>query len=275
MHRVCILTDKSVQFTRSSFPGYERVIYIPTSKAANSISEGNGRSVDKETVSGLVPIFIKDIKNQFETLRQEYSEILVITLSSALSDLFLMMEDAVVQSGEQSKIHVIDSHTTSVGLGLLVQIAAGSASAGASLQEIDWQLRVFIPHVYTLFCLPNLSYLADANFLSPAQAAIGEMLEMLPIFSLEDGCLTAIQKVRTHRHLLETFQEFVDEFNDPQYIAIVKNGNQMRTRTFREYLSHNYPRTLFGEHELGIPLAGLLGPDSIGLIVFEKQNQRF
>jgi DegV family protein with EDD domain len=269
MHRVCILTDTSVQFTRLSFSGDKLVEYIPAPQSEGLPQKDNGGMNEKKILPGLLLPSNTDIQKLFSKLRQDYSEILVITHSSGLSEMFSLMEKAAEQFGDQDKIQIIDSQTTSVGLGLLVQIAAKHASSGASMQEVEEQLRNFIPHVYTLLCLPNLSYLAAADFLSPAQAVIGEMLELLPIFSLEDGCLAVKQKVRTHRHLLETFQEFVDEFDDLKYVAIIKNGNRLRTQTFRDYLGINFPTTIYGEHSLGDSLTGLLGPQSVGLIVYE------
>jgi fatty acid-binding protein DegV len=150
-------------------------------------------------------------------------------------------------------------------------MAAGLAAQGATPQQIEQQLRISIPEIYTLLCLPNLSHLAAANFLSPSQAVVGEMLGVLPIFSLENMCLTSIQKVRTQRHLLETFQEFVDEFNDPYYVAFIRNFDHSKLHTFRDYLFAKYPRTSLGEHLFCDPLVDLLGPQSVGLIVVENK----
>lgn len=271
MRRVCILTDSSVQFTRPGYVGNELVFIFPFSAQSELLQGVKVRWAGNEDQFGLEPPPVKEILKLFNKLNQDHTEILVITLSSALSGLFSVVEKAVGQYGDQGSIQMIDSHTTSIGLGLLVQMAAGLAVQGATSAEIEQQLRISIPHIYTLLCLPNLSYLAAANFLSPAQAVVGEMLDVLPIFSLEDGRLTSIQKVRTQRHLMETFQEFVDEFIDPFYVAIIKNVNHLRTTTFHDYLTTNFPRTSFGEHILCAPLAELLGPQCIGLIVIENK----
>ena len=270
MNRVCILTDSSVQLTRLDHAADKNIFKIPFSRGSNKLSSGVRKLPGIKDHFGFESPPEIEIINLFSQLRQDFSDILVITLSSALSDLFLKVEKAIKQSGEVEHIQLIDSHTTSVGLGLLVQIATDLAGQGATAREIERKLRITIPNIYTLFCLPDLSYLAAANFLSPAQAVVGEMLDLLPIFTLEDGCLTAIQKVRTQRHLLETFQEFVDEFIDPVHVAVIKNGNHLKAPVFREYMTNNFPRTTFGEHLLGVPLTELLGPQSVGLVVMDK-----
>jgi DegV family protein with EDD domain len=272
MNRVCILTDSSVQFTVPKNVLDNYVFTIPFIRTSNHPSAGSQGSNGHKDGFGLESPTESEIINQLTVLRRDYSEILVITLSSALSGLFSRFEKAIKKHGDVEQIRAIDSHTTSVGLGLLVQKAVDMIAQGANLREIEGRLRVSIPHIYTLFCLPDLSYLAAANFLTPAQAVVGEMLELLPIFSLEDGCLTATQKVRTQRHLLETFQEFVDEYTKPAHVAVIKNGNHLKATLFREYVTNNFPQSTFSEHILGASLTELLGPQSIGLIVMDRQN---
>jgi DegV family protein with EDD domain len=271
MHKVCILTDSSVQFTHPGYLGNELVFTLPFAVQTKSLN------YDKDVLDGLgnhygiEPPSVKEILKILKKLKQHHSEILVITLSSALSELFSVIEKAVRQFGDFGSIKLIDSHTTSIGMGILVQMAAGFAAQGASSELIEHKLRISIGNIYTLFCLPNLSYRAAANFLSHSQAVVGEMLGVLPVFSLESGTLKSIQKVRTQRHLLETFQEFLDEFVDPYYVAIIKRTNQTKASSLQDYVKMNFPRTIFGEHLISDPLVDLLGFQSVGLIVIEDK----
>lgn len=271
MHQVCILTDNSVQFINPGFMGNELVFTFPFSTRNEVSSLVNDPMIEMKDPYGIEPPPVHEIQKRILNVHKDHSAVLVITLSSALSRLYNSVEKAVEQIGDLGSIRIIDSRTTSIGMGVLVQMAAGLAAQGATIQQIEHHLRISIPDIYTLLCLPNLSQLAAANFLSPSQAVVGEMLGVLPIFSLENVSLTSIQKVRTQRHLLETFQEFVDEFIDPYYVAIIKKPENSKMLNFREYLSSNHPRTAFGEHVFGDPLMDLLGPQSVGLIVVEKK----
>lgn len=273
MHRVCILTDSSVQFTHPDYLGNELVFTFPFTDQDQTASLKD----NSDNLSGLgnqygsEPPPVKEILKILNKLHQDHTDILVITLSSALSELFTVVEKAASQFGDLGSIKLIDSHTTSIGMGILVQMAAGLAAQGMAPDLIEHQLRISITNVYTLLCLPNLSNLAAANYLSHSQAVVGEMLGVLPIFSLENGSLKSIQKVRTQRHLLESFQEFLDEFIDPYYVAIIKKSNQTKTALLRDYVKTNFPRTVFGEHMICDPLVDLLGHQSVGLIVIEDK----
>jgi fatty acid-binding protein DegV len=157
-------------------------------------------------------------------------------------------------------------------LGLLVELAAGAASKGAGLKEIDQQLRAGIPRIYMLFCIPELTYLASCGLMDYSQAMVAEMMGMLPIFAFEEGRLVPMEKVRTPRHLFEAFQDFMGEFESPSQIALLRtpvNGN-LRANSFRGFVRDNFPLTLFSEHTLQPYLAAMFGPRSIGLVVMES-----
>jgi len=273
MVRACIVTDTSVQFTQPIVLLEKIIFQLPLWGNSDLLNSESKRESSETGRSGFQSPSDVEINHLFSNLSQKFSDILVITLSSALSDLSAIVEKVIHKNGDDGHIQVIDSHTTSVGLGLLVQMAANMILQGASPGEIEHQLRISVPHIYSIFCLPDLSYLVADNFLSNSQAIVGEMLDLLPIFSLEGDCLTALQKVRTQRHLLETFQEFVDEFTDPAYIALIKNGSQLKAPPFRDYVANTFPGTRYSEHQLGNPLIELLGPHSVGLIVMDGHSE--
>jgi fatty acid-binding protein DegV len=104
---------------------------------------------------------------------------------------------------------------------------------------------------------------------------VGEMMGLLTIFSLEEGRLTPMEKVRTQRHLFESFQEFLDEFEDPSHIALLHSAGHpsLRTRPLRQYVQENFPRTPFSEHPISPHVAALFGPQSIGLVIMENERE--
>jgi DegV family protein with EDD domain len=183
---------------------------------------------------------------------------------------------AAEQYSNGAVVEVIDSLTTALGLGMLVQIAAQAASEGASLKEIDRQLRASIPRIYLLLCIPELTYLAQSGHMEYAQALVGEMMGILPIFTFEDGRLVPMEKVRTPRHLFEAFQDFLGEFEAPAQIALVNCSGRgsLSTSPLRQFVQDTFPETLFSEHSTQPHLAAMFGPRSIELVVLESTDQR-
>jgi fatty acid kinase fatty acid binding subunit len=271
MPSVCILTDSTAQFTRPNFPGHELVYVIPFEFQPME-AQGRKGLPTAATARRLVPPSVHEFLRFYTQLSRNYDTVLVLTLSSHLSPTTGNAREAAVQHSNHASVMVVDSQTIAVGLGLLVQSVANAAAGGASLQEIDHWVRAAIPKVYMLFCIPELTYLARTGYLTYSQARVGEMIGMFPIFALEEGRLSPLEKVRTQRHLFESFQEFMEEFENPGHIALLHGAGHttLRTRPLRTYVQENFPKTPFSEHAIGPHVAALFGPQSIGLVIMEN-----
>ncbi len=283
MSPVCILTDSAAQFPQIGFPGHDHVRVVSYSV------ELNGRLYDErnelktndlpQTVNPthsprLIAPSPKQFALLFQSLAQYYSEIIVLLSSSKLTHAFENASKAEREVQGRTKVIIIDSMTISTGLGLLVQTAAQYVSQGLSAYEIERSIRSMIPHIYMMICTPYLSYLHFAGFVDEAQAFVGEMLGLMPIFVLEEGQISAVEKVRNLRGLADFMQEFVLEFDNLSHIAFIQSVPSIthEVRLIREAVQNNYPSSPFSEHTINLPLATLIGPRSVGLIVVEKPD---
>ena len=265
MQKICILTDNSVHYTQSAFPGNDLVKIIPFSLGGSGLEgfqDGATENLHNQE---------KEVRDFLKELMTQCGEITIITLSKTLSELPTILEKVIESLGNPGNIKLFDSKTTSIGLGILIQMAAEMASNDGSSAEIDKLLRRSIPSIYSLLYLPDLNYLAKANFLAAPQAVVGEMLGIKPIFSLENECLTPIRKVRSLRQVQDIFQEFMDEFIDPYYAALVKadRGSQI---AFKGGLNSNKFGTKRIEISMNSVLMDLFGPHAAALFVAEESH---
>lgn len=153
-----------------------------------------------------------------------------------------------------------------------MQAAAEYSHRGYSGVEINHLVRGMINHIYSVFCLPDLSYLYRSGQIDPAQAIVGEMLGVIPFFTLENGRLVHTQKIRSPRHLVDIMYEFVAEFENLKYLALLQGINtyEQESRNLRDRISQNVRTTPLCEHSLSLALATILGPHSIGLVAMEN-----
>ncbi len=283
MGSTCILTDGTAQFTRLAFPGRNLVTVMPLEISYNGQVYGEGKdlkpgslpaSVQKENAPRLVIPTPEDFRKVIANLGQEYNEVVAIVTSSNLCPIFENAVEAAQGMRGRVSVQVIDSQSISVGLGFLVQVAAEAAAKGARATEIDRLLRGIIPHIYAVFCIPGLTYLYHSGFLGQAQAMVGEMLGLLPIYSLEEGHLTPLEKARNYRQLMDFLQEFLDEFDNLRQIALIQSAPAQvhDAHVLREHANTNFPRTPFSEHAINLPLAILFGPRTVGLFVMESEE---
>jgi DegV family protein with EDD domain len=285
MNSVCILTDTSAQFTKPTFPGRNLVVTVPLKLEVNGqlitdARETRINSLPASASDGFVPKVtaptVEEFRRLFVSLGQDYNEVIVILLSSHLNPAFDNAIEAADGVRGRVSVQVIDSQTTAVGLGALVQAAAEAASQGARSTEIERLLRGLIPHTYSVLCIPGMTYLYYSGFIGQAQALVGEMLGLLPIYTLEDGHLTPVEKAKNYRQLTDYLQEFIDEFSDLYHIALIQSvpGTVHDSRIFREHANLMFPKTPFSEHQINPPMALLFGPRTLAVFAMETPPER-
>jgi len=284
MGSICIFTDSSVQFSQPAFEGRGLVHIINLSTTLTSSRTEDSpvlRSIDLPASLGqnLVPRLntpsVEDFKALFLEAADNYSQILGVFLSNQLSDCFANAQAAAEALRGRCPIQIVDSQTIAIGLGMIVQSAAEKIQKGSSLVDVDRHIRSLIPRIYTVICTPNLTYLWRAGIIDRAQAAIGEMTSILPIFAIEEGRLTPLEKVRNHRQVLDFYIEYLDEFENLLHIAHLQNvvGPHQEGRLIKEHCSEVFPGSPFTEHPLNLPTATLFGPTACGMVVVDVEER--
>lgn len=280
MSSVCIVTDSSVQFSKHTFPGKEKVFQVPFQVSYNGmriesdpqfkVSSLPARLTKDQEISISSPSN-QDFLDAFANLSQTFNEIIAISMSSNLSEVFHNMEKAAKNYKGKTSVTVVDSLTTSVGLGTLVQNAAAGITHSQSMSLIEQNVRGLIPNIYTQITTSNLSYLQHSGYITEPQAILGEAISILPVFSLEEGRLMATNKVKNYHHLMDSFHEFIDEFSELDQVAIIQgHPPDLDTHPLREHVTSNFSGVLFTEMPLNIVHACLFGPSSVSIFAIEK-----
>jgi DegV family protein with EDD domain len=279
MPRTCILTDSTAYFTKPAYAGQEHVTILPHHIQFNgqflqdckdlSLYNYSSHSIGSPLT---IPPTVETFQAAYASLGMKYKEIVVILLSSHLSQANANAHQAAQTCKSPANIFLIDSLNTAIGLGLLVQAAAELSHRGYPGVEINRLVRGMINHIYSVFCLPDLSYLYRSGQIDPAQAIVGEMLGVIPFFTLENGRLVHTQKIRSPRHLVDIMFEFVAEFENLKYLALLQGitAYEQESRNLRDRISQNVRTTPLCEHGLSLALATMLGPHSIGLVAMEN-----
>ncbi|MEI8133194.1 MAG: DegV family protein [Leptolinea sp.] len=206
-----------------------------------------------------------DFSRAYSELEREFKSILVLSISEMILPLAKTAMLAAQSHGGTARISVLDTLQIDSGLGILTQLAARKAAAGISLSELEEYIRAIIPFMFTIIC-PNR---ITTNDLTQNQH-INDLSNALMVYSLEEGSLTPYKKVRTQRHLLETLQEFLGEFEKPQHLTYFHGRNaSLHTRPLREAAGDMFPGVHFDDLELNEAFTTLFGENTVGLTVVE------
>ncbi len=279
MPRTCIITDSTAYFTKPAFAGQEHITILPHQIQINGQSLADCRelslyqqALDRKDPPVVTPPSVEAFQSAYSSLGMKYKEIVVILISSHLSLATLNANLAADSAKSPANVIIIDSLNTAIGLGLLVQAAAEYSHRGFSGVEINRLVRGMINHIYSVFCLPDLAHLYRSGQIDAAQAMVGEMLGVIPFFTLENGRLVHTQKIRSPRHLVDIMYEFVAEFENLKYLALLQGitAYEQESRNLRDRISQNVRTTPLCEYGLSLALATILGPHGIGLVAVEN-----
>jgi len=284
MGSACIITDSSAQFSFPGFPGNKCLQLLQ--HQFNLVNSANPHEPFPK--SGELPAYTspsfspkivapstEDVFVQVSKSLPIYDDIFIILLSKEISPLYQEAEKITASLHGHANLHLIDSQNTSLGLGLLVQYAAELIVKELPIEEIEKKLRLIIPHIYTLFCTPNLSYLHSAGVLDIGQATVGEMMGLFSLFLMEEGKLNPLQKVKTQRSAIDFFIEFVDEFDALRHVAFIQPGMPgiNESKFLHQHLDEVFPTTSYTEHPLNPFLSTLFGPRGFGMVVMEDLEE--
>lgn len=277
----CIITDSSAQFSYPGFPGKECLKIIQhhfSYTKSGEIADSARKVVELPAYTNALffPKIIAPVPELvYSTLFDAlpfYDDIFILLLSKEISPLYQETEKITMSLHGHANLHLVDSQNTSLGLGLLIQYASELILKGFPADEIEIKLRLIIPHIYTLFCTPNLSYLYSAGIIDIGQSTIGEMMNLYPLFVMEEGKLNPLQKVKNQRSAIDYFIEFVDEFDSLRHVAFIQPAAPViaESKLLHQHLDELFPDASYTEHLITPFISSLFGPRGFGMVVMEN-----
>jgi len=217
------------------------------------------------------PPSVQAFERVYASLHSRTDQILSIHVSGRLSQTLNHARRGAESLLGRCSITVLDSLTTSLGLGILAKAAAEAARRGANLDEVIRLIRGMVPHIYIVFYVDQMDYLERGRRIGKAQAILGTMLNVKPLLFMEDGEIIPLEKVRTHEKAVEKLFEFVAEFSDLEQAAIVQRqaGPTEETKMLLERLGTIFPHINFPIIQYGPVVASHIGPAAMGVVVYE------
>lgn len=134
------------------------------------------------STAGLNPQTYIDI---FEPYFAAGEDVLYVAFSSRMSNTFSYLETAIAELKAKypdTKYRRYDTLNISMGAGIMVYLAAKFFNAhGGDVDATCAYLDTLVQNVAVLFVVDDLKYLARGGRLSPAKAAIGNVLQLKPV----------------------------------------------------------------------------------------------
>lgn len=213
---------------------------------------------------------INTVLDAYQTPGSEAEHIISIHMSSRLSPMYNVARRAAEMLKGRYNIRVIDSQSASFGLGQLVEKASIAAAKGASIHDIARIVNGTVPHLYVAMFSESLNYLEHSAQLSASQSVLGTMLGIKAMLMMEEGKLATLEKVQTRDEVVDKLFEFVAEFAKVQSLGVLQHNYEKPQTALIERLREAMPKTPVYGLTYPPSLAAYLGPNMIGVIVYEE-----
>ena len=210
---------------------------------------------------------ILTLMDTFTKYIDEGKTIIYLAGSSAASGIYQTAN--LVKNQIEGPLYIFDTYSLSVGSGMLVEEAAKMAMDGKSVDEIINRLDEMKANSHVYFSVDSLDYLYKGGRISSTKAAVGTLLNIKPILTIEDGLVKQKSQVRGSKKLIPSLiQMQIDDIgNDFSNIDIYvgHNDDSELTDTFVQKIKEKLnPRNIYMV-QIGACVASHSGPDIMGL----------
>ncbi len=201
----------------------------------------------------------------------EYERVYSIHIAAKLSG---TAESARLAAGEVGgdRVRIVDSGTASAAIAMLALAVQRRLERGTTDEEIDALVDRYRREAGLLFTVDTLEFLARGGRIGRARALAGQMLNVKPILTIEDGEVIPIKRVRGNQ---KAFMEFVRAFREATEdepglrVGIAHADAPDRADALAEMVRRERPR---GEVEVATTLGAVIGthagPGTVGFFWF-------
>jgi DegV family protein with EDD domain len=198
--------------------------------------------------------------------------IVSVHLSARLSGTFEAAQIAAADFG--TRVEVVDSQTTGMGLGFAALAASTAAGQGAPLDRVRQTAVDHSAQVSTLFYVDTLEFLRRGGRIGAASALLGTALSVKPILHVQDGSIVVRDKVRTAGRALARLVDLaVDASGTGDVdIAVHHLGAPDRAGALADAVSMRLGDRLRDCYitEIGAVVAAHVGPGVAGVVVHRR-----
>src|SRR3954470_20372247 len=201
-----------------------------------------------------------------------YERILSVHIAGKLSGTIESARAAGRALGAE-RVRTIDSESASAAIAMLGLAIQRRLERGTSDEEVDALVEGYRREARLLFTVDTLESLARGGRIGRARAWAGELLNIKPILSIEDGEVLPVKRVRGNR---KAFLEFASRFETGSVdhpslrVGIAHAEAPERAEALRTMVEHTRPTA---EVELVTTLGPVVGahagPGTVGFFWFD------
>lgn len=208
----------------------------------------------------------------YQRLLAEGAEVVSIHVMGSKSSL---LETARLGANllETDRVHVVDSGSVSLGLGLLAILGARMAAAGQSAAEIVAALQAATQQVDLFVAIREMTQLRKSGRVSLGAALLASAFSIKPILSIRQSVIDVVDKVRSWPKALDRITELAQERVDGAKVtlAVVHTNARADAEALLNQIKEQFAAVEVLIAEAGAGLAAHAGAGALGVVLLRHE----
>jgi len=282
MSKIAIVTD-STAYLPKTFIDQHNIRVVPLKIHWNEITYKDGIDISpsvfykKLEKSSTIPTTSQPPADEFlqvyEKLADNHDGIIVPLISSGISG---TVSSATTAASNFSKVpvEVIDTHSTSVGLALVVEAIAQAIADGKNLKTTKKLAEGIVQQLSLYFAVDTLEYLHKGGRIGGASRYLGAALSIRPILYLNDqGKIDALERVRTKKKVIERIIELAVEkaAGNPVRVGVMHANAPEEAADIQNQLLARLDCKQTGIYEISPVIGTHVGPGTVGIGIYPEE----
>jgi DegV family protein with EDD domain len=223
---------------------------------------------------------VGDVKKYFDNILEDYDEIVHIPMSSGLSG---SCQTALMLANEEEykdKVFVVDSQRISVTQRWDVLDALELSKQDKSAKEIHDILMENKMNATIYITVNTLEYLKKGGRITPAAAALGGLLKIKPVLTIQGEKLDSFDKTRTmtkaSKIMLDAVIKDINERIDPEgkgenaHIMVAYSHDRQLGEDCAKMINEIYPDHNIVIDPLSLSVSCHIGPGALAIAACKK-----
>ena len=217
-----------------------------------------------------------DVTDMWDRLLKEYDEIVFIPMSSGLSN---TCQTALLLAGEEpyeGRVFVVDNHRISVTQALSVLDAKVLADKGHTGSEIKEILEKEAMDATIYIAVDTLEYLKKGGRITAAAAALGTILKIKPVLTIQGDKLDSFAKARGMKSAFRVMLDALTSDISSRFSHLREQGHlkiglantimeEEKLEQFKNELQNAFPDLELVYFPLTMSIGTHVGPGSLGI----------
>jgi DegV family protein with EDD domain len=212
---------------------------------------------------------VADFLKLYEKIAEEAEEIVTIVISHHMS--------ATLQSAEMAKeqfdkvpVHIIDSESVSLGLGMMAIAAARAAEEGLDARAVLDLVENIKQKINVIFTVNTLEYLHKGGRIGGGTAFLGAALDIRPILYIKDGRIEPLERQRTRKRSISRMVEIMEQKvgKKPVHVAILHGNVPEESHQLEQTIRSKFDCVEILNSDMGPVIGVHAGPGTLGLVFY-------